>query len=200
VGSAAIAREIAELERELANLRTQADEDRSSFTALEQQISELRDSLTQTHDTVRIHELRLAEKKVALAAAERLEHLEAYGQDLEKYREARKRVADAAASFLAELDGYDGEVVSLRQLLDEMRSEFGVEDERVAEVEAALGAESQELNGSWQAVGDATKWRVAEPPEPEYPTVPSGGEIAEDLQKRAEDHRVSRIREYFTKT
>jgi chromosome segregation ATPase len=201
VRSKQIAHEVEELERELSSLHARLDDDDSSFTSLEQQIAELRGRLTETRDGVRMHELRLAEKRVELVAAERLEHLEAYADDVEKCREARKRVADAATGFLAELEAYDGEVVSLRHLLDEMRATLGADDKGVAEVEAALSEESQELSGSWQAVVDAAKWRIAKPPQPENTASESnGGDLAEVLQKHAEDRRVSRVLEYFTKS
>jgi chromosome segregation ATPase len=194
---------MAELEQELSTLRARLDGDSSSVASLEQQIAELRDRLKETRDGVHMQELRLAEKKVELEAAERLERLAAYGQDLKSYREARKRAAEAAAGFLAELDAYDGEVVSLRQLLEEMRAEFGAEDERVAEVKAALGEESEELNGWWKAVVGAAKWRIVEPPEAEAEevrAVESAPDLAKDLQERTEETRVSRIREYFGKS
>jgi chromosome segregation ATPase len=204
---------MAELEQELASLRAQMDDDSSSFASLEQQIAELRDRLAETRDGVHMHELRLAEKKAELAAAERREQLEAYGRDLESYRDARKRVGEAAAGFLAELDAYDSEVVSLRQLLDEMHEEFGAEDERVAEVERALAEESEELNGWWKAVVGAAKWRIVEPPEAEkepaveeppaaeeVPAAEPTADLAKDLQERTEEKRVSRILDYFGKS
>ncbi len=192
---------MAELEQELSTLRARLDGDNSSVASLEQQIAELRDRLAETRDGVHMHELRLAEKKVELEAAERLEHLEAYGQDLKSYREARKRVAEAAAGFLAELDAYDGEVVSLRQLLDEMRAEFGAEEARVTEVEGALGEEAEELNGWWKAVVGAAKWRIVEPREAvAEPAAESAPDLAKELQERTEEKRVSRILEYFGKS
>jgi predicted nucleic acid-binding Zn-ribbon protein len=213
VESAAIAREIAELERELSSLRSRVEEDNSSFTTLEQQIAQLRESLTQTQDTMRMQELRLAEKQVALADAQRLERLDSYEQDLGSYRDARGRVSEAASAFLAELETYDGEVINLRKLLDEMRAAFG-SDERVAEVETALDEEAQELNDSWKAVVNASQWRIAEPThteedEDEAPAeaTSNGSDLSGDLQKRAEDgqkrspeDRTSRILEYFNKS
>jgi len=205
VESAAISREILELEGELSSLRARLDEDNSSFTTLEQQIAQLRESLTQAQDTVRMHELRLAEKQVALAEAQRLERLDSYEEDLGRYREARDRVATAAKTFLAELDGYDGEVINLRKLLEEMRAKFGP-DERVGKVEAALGEEQEKLNGSWEAVVEATKWRIAEPAkeevdEAEPPAESNGDELSDDLQKAAaQEGRTSRILEYFNKS
>jgi chromosome segregation ATPase len=192
--------EIEELEGQLSALRARLDEDDSSFSSLERQIGELRDRLTETRDGVRKHELRLAEKRVELAEAKRLERLEAYDRDLAEYREARTRVAGAARSFLEELDAYDGDVVRLRQLLEEMGEAFGADDPRVGELAAALQEEQDELNGWWQAVVGATKWRIVESPEgEEVPAAQSDGDLARDLQERTEEKR-SRIREYFGKT
>ena len=203
--SGAIAREIEELERELSSLRARVDEDNSSFTTLEQQIAQLRESLTQTQDTVRMHELRLAEKQVALSEAQRLERLDSYDEDVGRYREARDRVAEAAKTFVAELDAYDGEVINLRKLLEEMRAAFGT-DERVAKVEAALAEEKEKLNGSWESVVEAAKWRIAEPVEEEVddaePVAASNGDdLWGDLQRTAaQEGRTSRILEYFNKS
>ena len=211
MGSAAIAREIEELERELSTLRSRVEHDNSSFTTLEQQIAQLRQNLTQTQDTLRMHELKLAEKHVALAEAQRLERLDSYEEDLDRYREARDRVVEAAQTFVAELDTYDGEVVNLRKLLEEMRAKFGA-DERVAKVEVALGEEKEKLNSSWEAVLGAAKWRIAEPApkaeaEKEPAAASNGDDLSADLQKRAEEGqkkpdegRTSRILEYFNKT
>jgi hypothetical protein len=149
---------------------------------------------------VRKHELRLAEKQVELAEVKRLERLEAYDRDLSEYRQARTRVAGAARSFLEELDAYDGNVVRLRQLLDEMGEAFGAGDARVGELETALKEEQDELNGWWQAVVGATKWRIVESREADaVPDVESDSDLAQDLQERTEEKRVSRIMEYFGK-
>jgi chromosome segregation ATPase len=200
VRSGEINHEIEELERELSTLRTRLDQDDSSFSALERQIGELRDRLTETREGVRKHELRLAEKQVELAEVKRLERLEAYDRDLSEYRQARTRVAGAARSFLEELDAYDGNVVRLRQLLDEMGEAFGAGDARVSELEAALKEEQDELNGWWQAVVGATKWRIVESREADaVPDVESDSDLAQDLQERTEEKRVSRIMEYFGK-
>ncbi len=194
-----ITHEIEELEQELSTMRTRLDEDDSSFSSLERQIGELRDRLTETRDTVRKHELRLSEKQLELAAAKRLERLEDYDRDLAEYREGRTRVAGAARSFLEELEAYDGDVVRLRQLLEEMGEAFGADDARVGELATALKEEQDELNGWWQALVGATKWRIVESPEAdEVPVAQSDGDLAKDLQERAEEKR-SRIREYFGK-
>ena len=82
----------------------------------------------------------------------------------------------------------------------------------MAEVEGALGEEKEKLNGSWEAVLGAAKWRVAEPATKaeaeEKPAAASNGDdLSADLQKRAEEGqnkpdegRTSRILEYFNKT
>jgi chromosome segregation ATPase len=203
VEAAALSQEIEALERELAGLRTRVDEDNSSFSSLEQQIDSLRHRLTETRDAVRMRELELGEKKAALAAAERIERLEAYEEDLAKLAEARRRVTGGADAYLKELDSYDGEVLRLRKLLGEMRQAFG-EDERVTAVETALGEETQQLGGTWEAVVGATKWRLDEKPvaEPaaEEAAKQDGGDLSKDLQKRAEEGRASRILDYFSKS
>jgi chromosome segregation ATPase len=204
VRSEAIAQEIKELEQELSALRARLDDDDSSFTSLEQQIAQLRQSLTQTQETVRMHELRLAEKQVALAEARRLERLDSYEDDLARYREVRSRVAGAAKAFLAEVESYDGEMSGLRKLLEEMRAAFG-DDERVAKVEAVLAEEREQLNGSWEAVVEAAKWRIApaekEAVEEAEPAAKSSGDdLSDDLQKAAQERRTSRILDYFNKS
>jgi chromosome segregation ATPase len=198
VEAAALSREIEELERELAGLRTRVDEDNSSFSALEQQIDALRHRLTETRDAVRMRELEIAERKAALAAAERIERLESYEQDLAKLREARGRLTSGADAFLKELDSYDGEVVRLRKLLEEMREAFG-EDERVTAVETALNEEAQQLGGTWEAVVSATKWRVDQKTVVEE-AAREDGDLSKDLQERAEEGRASRILDYFSKS
>jgi chromosome segregation ATPase len=203
VETAAIAREIAELERELSNLRARADEDKSSFAALEHEIAELRESLTQTHDTVRMHELRLAEKQVALKEAQRLERLESYENDLADYRAARARVSEAASTFLAEVEAYDDKAIKLGKLLDEMREAFGL-DERVAKVETALAAEAAELSDSCRAVVDASTRRISQLVEmhEDDAAASSAGvtDLPEDLQDIARERRTARILEYFSKS
>jgi chromosome segregation ATPase len=205
VESAAISKEIEQLEGELSGLKARVDEDNSMYSALEQQIKSLKERLSETHDAVRGHEARLADKRAALAEAERLERLAAYHADLARYREARGRVGKAADNFLAELEVYDGEVVRLRKLRDELQDAFG-SDEHVAEVDAALNEEADELMTAWQAVVGAAEWRIrdaakasAAPP----PRAANGQDSAEKPaeQKPAEDEgRASRILEYFSKS
>jgi chromosome segregation ATPase len=202
VGSADLSREIEELEHELSGLRTRVDEDNSSFSALEQQIDQLRHRLTETRDAVRSREQALSDKKAALADVKRVERLEAYEQDLEGFREARGRVSKGADAFLKELDTYDGEVLGLRKLLEEMRDAFG-EDERVMAVESALNEEALQLGGTWQAVVGATTWRLDEIPAPakaeaaDEPAAKDGEALSKDLQRRAEEGRAARILDYF---
>jgi chromosome segregation ATPase len=201
VGSADLSREIEELEHELSGLRTRVDEDNSSFSALEQQIDQLRHRLTETRDAVRSREQALTEKKATLAEVQRVERLESFEQDLERFREARGRVSKGADAFLKELDTYDGEVLGLRKLLEEMRDAFG-EDERVTAVESTLNEEAQQLGGTWKAVVGATKWRLDEIPAPKAeaadgPAEKDGEELSKELQKRAEEGRAARILDYF---
>jgi predicted nucleic acid-binding Zn-ribbon protein len=201
VRSRSIANEIKELERELSALRSRLDEDDSSFSALEREIDQLRERLTETRDSVRLHETRLAEKRVELAAVERLERLDAYEEDIKNAREARKHIADSAQTFLAELDKYDGEVLGLRELLDEMQTTFGDDDQRIAALKAALTEEAYELSDCWQAIVDAVKWRIVPNVKTDAaPTESNGKDLGEDLRKQAEERRRSRILEYFNKT
>jgi predicted nucleic acid-binding Zn-ribbon protein len=207
VESAAISKEIEQLEGELAGLRARVDDDHSSFSSLEQQIAALKDRLTETQDAVFRREAQLASKRDELAEAQRLERLAAYDDDLAAYRDARDSVGKAADRFLAELEAYDGEVVRLRKLRDEMRDAFG-DDERVAEVEAALDEESNELATAWKAVVGAAEWRIreaakatGEAPKPK----PNGNARAaaaadDEAESPAEEGRAARILEYFSKT
>jgi chromosome segregation ATPase len=208
VGSAAISKEIEQLEGELAGLRARVDEDHSSFSALEQQIAALKDRLGETEDAVRGREAQLAEKRAALAQAQRLERLAAYDDDLAAYREAQARVGKAADTFLSELEAYDGEVVRLRKLREEMRDAFG-DDERVAEVETALDEEASDLAMAWKAVVGAAEWRIREAakakgeapkPKPNGNAPPAPPAADDDAESPAEEGRAARILEYFSKS
>jgi chromosome segregation ATPase len=187
VESEGLRREVEDLERELSSLRTRVDQDNSSFSALEEQIAELRTKLSQTQDDVRMHEQRLAAKKAELAEAKRLERLEAYEEDLERFAEAQGRVSQAGENYVKEVDAYDGE--------DDMRDAFG-EDERVAAVDAALQGEAGRLHPTWSSVLGATKWRV------DLELGDRNGDdlakkLQEDAKKQADEGRTSRILDYF---
>jgi chromosome segregation ATPase len=208
--SAAITEEIERLERELGDMRSHLENDNSSFSSLEQQVAELRSRLAETQESLQKQEAMLEQKRSELAEAQRRERLEAYTEDLEKYRAARTSVSDAAATFLAELDAYDGEMVRLRRLRDEMRDVFG-DDERAAEVDAALAEEDEALRTTWASVLGATDWRQVEaPPEPAVEPVSDwdepianadeNGDLDDDLNKRAAEGRTARILDYFNKT
>jgi chromosome segregation ATPase len=206
VESAAISKEIEQLEGELSGLRARVDEDHSSFSALEQQIAELKERLGETQEAMRGREAQIAEKRAALAEAQRLERLAAYDADLAAYREAQARVGTAADTFLSELEAYDGEVVRLRKLRDEMRDAFG-EDERVAEVEAALDEEANDLATAWKAVVGAAEWRIREVAKAkgEGPKPKGNGDALvaaadDDAESPAEEGRSARILEYFSKS
>ena len=187
--SQAIAREIDGLERELANLRERVAADASSYSQLEEQITELRQRLADTQDALRVSEARLANKQAELSEAKRLERLAAYEEDLVRYREAGSRVGTAAREFLGELDAYDGEVLRLRKLRDEMREAFG-RDERVQAVDRALADEDDDLDALWRSVLGAVRWRI--------------DESQEDVTPYDEEHpgesRAARILEYFSKS
>jgi chromosome segregation ATPase len=200
VESAAISKDIERLEEELASLRARVEEDNSSFSALEGQIATLKQRLGETQDAVRTREAHLAEKRAELSKARHLERLEAFEDDLAKFREARGRVGKAAAAFLAEVEQYDGEAVRLRKLSSEMRDAFG-DDERVSRIEAVLNDEGDELNDAWKAVVGAADWRIREEPKDED-AEEKDGDLADDLQKRTEASRASRSRilDYFSKS
>ena len=203
--SAAISQEIEQLEGELSGLKARVDEDNSMFSALEQQIRDLKERLGETQDAVRGHEARLADKRAALAEAERLERLAAYHNDLARYRDARGRVGKAADTFLAELEAYDGEVVRLRKLRDELQDAFG-SDEHVAEVDAALNEEADELMTAWQAVVGAAEWRIRDAakassaPPPPASNDKDAAEKPDEKKPAEEEGRASRILEYFSKS
>lgn len=202
VESAAISKEIVRLESEIAGLRARVDEDNSSFSSLEQQIATMKERLSQAHDAVRGHEAQLAEKRAALAEAQRLERLRSYQADVAQYREARDRVGAAADTFLAELEAYDGEVVRLRKLRDEMQEAFG-SDESVAEVDAALGEEANELMSAWKAVAGAAEWRIrdaAGPKDAASTPVPNGERTDDAKGPAVDENRAARILEYSRKS
>jgi septal ring factor EnvC (AmiA/AmiB activator) len=200
VESAAISKDIEQLEGELASLRARVEEDNSSFSALEGQIAALKQRLSETQNAVRTQEAHLAEKRDELSKAQHLERLEAFEKDLAGFRDARARVGKAASAFLAEVEQYDGEAVRLRKLGGEMRDAFG-DDERVAQIEAALNDEGDELNDAWKAVVGAAQWRIREAPKDED-AEKEDGDLADDLQKRTEENRASRSRilDYFSKS
>jgi chromosome segregation ATPase len=196
VESAAISEEIARLESEIAGLRARFDEDNSSFSSLDEQIEMLKERLSQAHDAVRGTEAQLAEKRAELAEAQRLERLASYHADLAQYREARARVGTAVDTFLAELEAYDGEAVRLRKLRDELQEAFG-SDESVAEVDAALGEEADELMSAWKAVVGAAEWRIRDTAKAEE--APNGTRDAAETPP-ADENRAARILEYFSKS
>jgi phage shock protein A len=200
VESAAISKDIEQLEGDLASLRARVEEDNSSFSALEGQIAALKQRLNETQDAMRTQEAHLAEKRVELSRAQHLERLEAFEGDLDKFRDARVRVGQAADTFLAAVERYDGEAVKLRKLGGEMRDAFG-DDERVARIDAALTDEGEELNDAWKAVVGAAEWRIREAPKDED-AEKEDGDLADDLQKRTEESRASRSRilDYFSKS
>jgi chromosome segregation ATPase len=197
VESAAISKEIEQLEGDLAALRARVDEDNSSFSTLEQQIAALKQRLTETQDAVRTQEAQLAGKRAELAKAQHLERLEAYERDLARVRDARAAVGTSAEKLLAEIEAYDGEIVKLRKLRAEMHDAFG-DSEGVAEVDAALRSEADELMSTWKAIAGAVDWRT-EVIEAEAET--ENEDLADDLKKRTEESgRASRILEYFNKS
>jgi predicted nucleic acid-binding Zn-ribbon protein len=198
VESDAIARDIEGLEQELSSLRARVATDSSSFSALENQVAELRERLLRTQENVRAQEKRLADKQAELAEAKRLERLAAFDGDLARHRDAGARVATSASALLEALEAYDNETVALRNLVEEMVTAFG-RDERVAEVEAALEEEPEELHRAWEALVAAVKWRIREPVEASE-VKPEQEDLSEELQGLAEERRRTRIMEYFGKS
>jgi predicted nucleic acid-binding Zn-ribbon protein len=203
VGSQEISQDIAALESDLEALRARVEKDSSSFATLEQQVAQLRENLLHTRESVAEHEARLADKQKEFAEAKRLEALEAYQEDIRRHHAAADRAVADATDLMAALDAFDDETMSLRDLLEQMRWAFG-DDERVAEVESALGGEAARLRATSEALLAATGWRLeatveetaAEPAEKE------GGpkeKLAEDLQEIAQERRRARIKEYFGK-
>jgi chromosome segregation ATPase len=195
----AVTRDIEELEGELSGLRTQMEGDKSTVYTLESQMAELKESLARTLETLKQNELRLAEKQVELAQAEREEAAAAYRHALESRRDAADRVTQKAEDLLSELDSYDGETLSVRRLMEDMR-ELGGNGERVAEMEAELAEDPEDLGAAFERLVGAIKWRLEETVEEVYL---AGGpvleDLSEDLQDVAHARRRARIKEYFAK-
>ena len=206
-----ISRDIEALERDLSGLRGRVEEDSSSFATLEQEVAQLRENLLRTRETVTEHEARLGDKQRELAEAKRLEALEAYENDVRAYHEAADHAAAAATDLLAALDAYDDETMRMRQLVEHMRRAFG-SDDRVAEVESALGNEAARLRATSEAVLAATKWRLDPVAEETVPAEPEAAaeepesepaheeELSQELQELAQERRRARIKEYFGKS
>jgi chromosome segregation ATPase len=199
-----ISRDIETLERDLEGLRARVERDSSSFATLEQEVAQLRENLLRTRESVTEHEARLNDRQQELAEAKRLESLEAYEDDVRAHHEAADRAAAAATDLLAALDAYDDETMRLRQLGEQMHRAFG-DDERVGQVESALGEEAGRVRAASEAVVAATKWRLdpvaeeePEPAEAEATTEePPSDELSQDLQEIAQERRRARIKEYF---
>jgi predicted nucleic acid-binding Zn-ribbon protein len=191
--SVELSQEMEAVEQELSQLRARVDEDNSVFTALEQQMSALREDVARTQSEISKKEARLAEKRAELAERKRLEALANYQEDLRTYREATAEVIRAADDLVATLDAHDEETLRLRRRAREMRDVFG-NDERVAEVEAALGGVLQELRDAWATVLGAMGWRVNGANGEDVVEV-----LAEESPDLAHERRVARIKEYFTR-
>jgi predicted nucleic acid-binding Zn-ribbon protein len=198
VGSQEISQDIAALESDLEALRARVEKDSSSFATLEQQVAQLRENLLRTRESMTEHEARLAEKQKELAEAQRLEALEAYQEEIRRHHAAADRAVAGATDLMAALDRFDDETLSLRGLLEEMRKAFG-DDERVAEVESALGDEAARLRATSEALLAATAWRLEPAAEAAEEGEPSE-ELAKDLQEVAQERRRARIKEYFGKS
>jgi len=194
-----VSRDIEALEGELSGLRAQMEDDKSTFSTLESQIAELKESLARTLETVKQNELRLAEKQVELAQAEREEAAAAYRDALESRRASADRVTQKAEDLLSELDSYDGETLSVRRLMEDMR-ELAGNEERVAEMEAELAEDPEDLGAAFERLVGTIKWRLERTEEDVFV---NGGrpmdDLSEDLQEVAHARRRARIKEYFGK-
>jgi chromosome segregation ATPase len=197
ITSLELSREIEAVEQELSDLRTRVEEDSSVFAALEQQVAELREDLAKARSNISEHEARLVAKQTELAEAKRLEALANYKEELGAHDEARAAVIRVTTDLLAAVDGYDDTTLRVRRLVKDMRKAFG-NDERVAEVEAALGNEPEELRDAWAAVVATVGWRIhganGDDREVEVEV-----ELDEDPGD-AHERRVARIKEYFSRS
>ena len=191
-----ITRDIEALEDEISNLRARVEDDKSSYSTLEAQVSELKQSLERTLEAVKENELRVAEKQVELAQAKREEAAAAYKDALDSRREAADRVVQKAEDLLSEMDAYDGETLSVRRLMEDMRELHGFEEE-AAEIEAALAQEPADLRQAWERLVGAIKWRL----ETNYQEDLVDPDWAENLQEELQDAASARrrIKEYFAK-
>ena len=192
-----ITREIDALEAELSEVRTRVESDSSAFASLEQQVAELRERLMQQRDEVAAHEHRLAEKRAELAEAERLETLQRYEEKVGALGDAAESVKRAAGELLVAINSYDDETLRLRRFLGQMRDAFG-HDARVAEVEAVLGNEPDDLRAAWADVIASVGWRLSHDVDNE--SLDSEADLIADLEPGARDKPRTRIMEYFSKS
>jgi septal ring factor EnvC (AmiA/AmiB activator) len=206
MGSEEIARDIEGLEEELSGLRSRVEDDKTNFSTLEVQVAQLKESLAQTLQTVKDTESRLTEKRSELAQAQKEEAIAAYQEVLAVRAEAGSRVVERADQLLAELNAYDDRTLEVRSLLEQMRQMPGNE-ERIADVEADLADEPEELRRAWEGLLAATKWRLDARREEELVdeaarSVMGRGidDLPEHLQEMAQERRRTRIKEYFGKT
>jgi chromosome segregation ATPase len=195
----AVTRDIEALEGELSDLRAQMEGDKSAFSTLESQMAELKENLARTLEAVKQNELRLAEKQVELDQAEREEAAAAYRDALDSRRDAADRVTQKAEDLLSELDAYDGETLSVRRLMEDMR-ELGGNEERIAEMETELVKDPEDLGAVFERLVGAIKWRLETVEEDVFV---DGGrpieDLSEELQDAAHARRRARIKEYFGK-
>jgi chromosome segregation ATPase len=191
-----ITRDIEALEHNISTLRARVEDDKSSYSTLEAQVSELKESLERTLAAVKENELRVAEKQVELAQAKREEAAAAYQDALESRREAADRVAQKAEALLSEMDAYDGETLSVRRLMEDMRELHGFEEE-AAEIEAALAQEPADLRQAWERLVGGIKWRLETNFQEDLVDPDWAENLPDDLQDAASARR--RIKEYFAK-
>jgi chromosome segregation ATPase len=191
-----ITRDIEALEHNISTLRARVEDDKSNYSTLEAQVSELKESLERTLAAVKENELRVAEKQVELAQAQREEAAAAYEDALESRREAADRVAQKAEDLLSEIDAYDGETLAVRRLMEDMHELRGFEEE-AAEIEAALDQEPADLRQAWARLVGAIKWRLETNFQQDLVDEDWSENLQEELQDAASARR--RIKEYFAK-
>jgi chromosome segregation ATPase len=191
-----ITRDIEALEHNISTLRARVEDDKSNYSTLEAQVSELKENLERTLGAVKENELRLAEKQVELAQAKREEAAAAYQEALESRREAADRVKQKAEDLLSEMDAYDGETLSVRRLMEDMRELHGFEEE-AAEIEAALAQEPADLRQAWERLVGGIKWRLETNFQEDLVDPDWAENLPVDLQDEASARR--RIKEYFAK-
>jgi chromosome segregation ATPase len=191
-----VTRDIEALEHNISNLRARVEDDKSNYSTLEAQVSELKENLERTLGAVKENELRLAEKQVELAQAKREEAAAAYQEALESRREAADRVKQKAEDLLSEMDAYDGETLSVRRLMEDMHGMRGFEEE-AAEIAAALAQEPADLRQAWERLVGAIKWRLETNFQEDLVDPDWAENLPDDLQDAASARR--RIKEYFAK-
>ncbi len=142
-----IVEELQQLEQKLATLRARAEEEQSTFSELEGQVSELSGKLVLTRREIENHKGRLAERRIELAEAE-------YDDAFQAREEAAARLADAISQVLAELDVYD----QAKQAVAALQSSRDARDAQ---------AEPEIVTEPWERLVNAVQQRIEEQHEDE---------------------------------